>query len=186
MHTTSTSSLSSGRRVAPLRVRPGGSELNFDRAARRECPVLHLNAEKPKVPVADEVERRVLAECRENDEPLVGQIGDRVRDADIALVFRVMSPHNYQNTRLPERDRSTLGLRLAPVAQWTEQVTSNDKVAGSSPAGGAPFGSDPPASRIHAPLVAVAQLVRAPGCGPGGRGFESPRSPHLRVSRNSS
>ncbi len=27
-------------------------------------------------------------------------------------------------------------------------------------------------------LVAVAQLVRAPGCGPGGRGFKSPRSPH--------
>jgi hypothetical protein len=27
--------------------------------------------------------------------------------------------------------------------------------------------------------VAVAQLVRAPGCGPGGRGFESPRSPQL-------
>ena len=24
------------------------------------------------------------------------------------------------------------------------------------------------------PTVAVAQLVRAPGCGPGGRGFESP------------
>ncbi len=27
------------------------------------------------------------------------------------------------------------------------------------------------------PMVAVAQLVRAPGCGPGGRGFKSPRSP---------
>ena len=26
-------------------------------------------------------------------------------------------------------------------------------------------------------MVAVAQLVRAPGCGPGGRGFKSPRSP---------
>ena len=26
-------------------------------------------------------------------------------------------------------------------------------------------------------LVGVAQLVRAPGCGPGGRGFETPRSP---------
>ena len=26
-------------------------------------------------------------------------------------------------------------------------------------------------------LVGVAQLVRAPGCGPGGRGFKSHRSP---------
>ena len=26
-------------------------------------------------------------------------------------------------------------------------------------------------------MVIVAQLVRAPGCGPGGRGFESPHSP---------
>ena len=27
-------------------------------------------------------------------------------------------------------------------------------------------------------MVGVAQLVRAPGCGPGGRGFKSPHSPH--------
>ena len=26
-------------------------------------------------------------------------------------------------------------------------------------------------------VVGVAQLVRAPGCGPGGRGFETPRPP---------
>ena len=31
-------------------------------------------------------------------------------------------------------------------------------------------------------VVAVAQLVRAPGCGPGGRGFKSPRSPHHQVT----
>ena len=30
---------------------------------------------------------------------------------------------------------------------------------------------------LRGPVVAVAQLVRAPGCGPGGRGFKSPRSP---------
>ena len=28
-------------------------------------------------------------------------------------------------------------------------------------------------------MVDVAQLVRAPGCGPGGRGFESHLSPHF-------
>ncbi|SVC98448.1 uncharacterized protein METZ01_LOCUS351302 [marine metagenome] len=27
-------------------------------------------------------------------------------------------------------------------------------------------------------MVGVAQQVRAPGCGPGGRGFKSHRSPH--------
>src|SRR6202043_651342 len=32
--------------------------------------------------------------------------------------------------------------------------------------------------QITATMVGVAQLVRAPGCGPGCRGFESPRSPH--------
>ena len=31
---------------------------------------------------------------------------------------------------------------------------------------------------MTATMVGVAQLVRAPGCGPGCRGFESPRSPH--------
>jgi hypothetical protein len=30
------------------------------------------------------------------------------------------------------------------------------------------------------PSVGVAQVVRAPGCGPGGRGFKSPRSPQIR------
>ena len=28
-------------------------------------------------------------------------------------------------------------------------------------------------------MVGVAQLVRAPGCGPGGRGFDSHHSPHI-------
>ena len=28
-------------------------------------------------------------------------------------------------------------------------------------------------------VVGVAQLVRAPGCGPGGRGFETPRPPQF-------
>ena len=33
-------------------------------------------------------------------------------------------------------------------------------------------------------LVGVAQLVRAPGCGPGGRGFDPRRSPHAATSRH--
>ena len=33
-------------------------------------------------------------------------------------------------------------------------------------------------ARVPARMVAVAQLVRAPVCGTGGRGFETPRSPH--------
>ena len=32
------------------------------------------------------------------------------------------------------------------------------------------------------PMVVVAQLVRAPGCGPGGRGFESRLPPHIERS----
>ena len=35
-------------------------------------------------------------------------------------------------------------------------------------------------SRIE---VGVAQLVRAPGCGPGGRGFETHHSPHFTFKR---
>jgi hypothetical protein len=33
-------------------------------------------------------------------------------------------------------------------------------------------------------MVGVAQLVRAPGCGPGGRGFEAHRSPHFWTVMN--
>ncbi len=33
------------------------------------------------------------------------------------------------------------------------------------------------ASPLMGRMVGVAQLVRAPGCGPGGRGFKSHRSP---------
>src|SRR6187200_418132 len=37
---------------------------------------------------------------------------------------------------------------------------------------------------MQRPMVAVAQVVRASGCGPEGRGFESPRSPQCDVSRH--
>jgi hypothetical protein len=35
---------------------------------------------------------------------------------------------------------------------------------------------------IAPPVVAVAQLVRAPGCGPGGRGFKSHQPPHFPLT----
>jgi hypothetical protein len=38
-------------------------------------------------------------------------------------------------------------------------------------------------ARLARPVVAVAQVVRASGCGPEGRGFESPRSPHVAALR---
>jgi hypothetical protein len=81
--------------------------------------------------------------------------------------------------------------RPAPVAQWTEQAASIRKVGGSTPSGRAdgghppwtctdpPFACTLPHRSPHAggPMVAVAQLVRAPRCGRGGRGFDSRRSP---------
>jgi hypothetical protein len=38
-----------------------------------------------------------------------------------------------------------------------------------------------PSVKLIRPVVAVAQVVRASGCGPEGRGFKSPRSPHVRA-----
>gem|GEM_PF-3175646 len=58
----------------------------------------------------------------------------------------------------------------APVAQGIEHRTSNPSAAGSIPARRA--------NRTQV-MVGVAQLVRAPGCGPGGRGFDSHHSPHF-------
>ena len=39
--------------------------------------------------------------------------------------------------------------------------------------------SGPLPGRFRGHMAIVAQLVRAPVCGTGGRGFETPRSPHL-------
>ena len=57
--------------------------------------------------------------------------------------------------------------RCASVAQSVEQVTLNHWVHGSSPC------------RRTNYMVVVAQLVRAPGCGPGGRRFKSGLPPHF-------
>lgn len=70
--------------------------------------------------------------------------------------------------RFPSPALRTDRMESAPVAQRTEQEPSKLLVGGSNPPGGAGFGSH---------MVAVAQLDRAPGCGPGGRGFETRRPP---------
>jgi hypothetical protein len=59
----------------------------------------------------------------------------------------------------------------APVAQWTEQRPSKPLAGGSNPPG-----------RTRGHVGSVAQSVSAPGCGPGGCGFESRRS-SSRASR---
>ncbi len=59
---------------------------------------------------------------------------------------------------------------LALVAQWIEQKTSNLLAVGSIPTEGT------------ISMVAVAQLVRASGCGSEGRGFKSHQSPHYNFS----
>ena len=41
--------------------------------------------------------------------------------------------------------------------------------------------SGAPLKNIYALMAGVAQLVRAPDCGSGGRGFDSRRSPHFFV-----
>ena len=38
-------------------------------------------------------------------------------------------------------------------------------------------------ARLFCGVVSVAKLVKAPGCGPGDRGFESLRSPHRFIER---
>ncbi len=56
--------------------------------------------------------------------------------------------------------RKVVGLLFGSIAQLVEQRTENPCVGGSNP----------PRATTYA---AVAQLVRAPGCGPGGRQFKS-------------
>src|SRR6476469_9985946 len=48
---------------------------------------------------------------------------------------------------------------------------------------GNPYNAGPAAELAAGHMVAVAQVVRASGCGPEGRGFESPQSPSTRGSR---
>jgi hypothetical protein len=61
----------------------------------------------------------------------------------------------------------------APVAQGIEHLPSKQGVAGSIPARRA--------NQDERIAVDVAQMARAPGCGPGGRGFKSRHSPQFHV-----
>ena len=58
----------------------------------------------------------------------------------------------------------------APIAQGIEQLPSKQWVGGSIPPGRA---------SVYSSMVDVAQLVRAPVCGTGGRGFEPHYPPHF-------
>ena len=40
--------------------------------------------------------------------------GDRMRDAEVALVLRVVGPHDRQITRLPNRNGGTIGTDPPP------------------------------------------------------------------------
>lgn len=71
-------------------------------------------------------------------------------------------------------------MQIAPVAQRIERIGSNDRVGGSNPSRSAAQ----VAKIFH--MVAVAQLVRASGCGPECRGFKSPQPPILTKAGNMS
>jgi hypothetical protein len=83
---------------------------------------------------------------------------------------------------------------VEPATWWVEATRSIQLSYGGEDATSAVLGLSaeetsvlrvslqPACSVCHAGprMVAVAQQVRAPGCGPGGRGFKSPRSPRRR------
>jgi hypothetical protein len=56
----------------------------------------------------------MFAERSQDDEPLIDQIGDRVCDAEVALVLGVVRSHNRQNTRLTTTSADIVGLSLPP------------------------------------------------------------------------
>jgi hypothetical protein len=81
--------------------------------------------------------------------------------------------------------------RQGSVASWTAVAVGTTMAAavlsiGDGPRPNSTRGGHPGvilaagSSRMQRPMVAVAQVVRASGCGPEGRGFESPRSPQRR------
>jgi hypothetical protein len=74
---------------------------------------------------------------------------------------------------------------LVPVRQPPCQTLSG-RNANRGPGDGTPnwmASAYVSSARLARPVVAVAQVVRASGCGPEGRGFKSPRSPHVRALR---
>ena len=89
--------------VGAVYIRPRGTELHLKRSRWRDRSILDLHANELAIAIRDEVEGRVFAKSREDHEALIREIANRVRDANVALVLRVVRPHNWQNTRLPVR-----------------------------------------------------------------------------------
>ena len=109
---------------------------------------------------------------------------------ELYLPARLVAPPPIFETtpmRHVERSRTLTGLEPATVGVETRcsiQLSYRGAVEGRPPGVGPDtlrlrFGLRAAASHraLESGVVGVAQLVRAPGCGPGGRGFESPRSP---------
>jgi hypothetical protein len=84
-----------------------------------------------------------------------------------------------RSTRAPRRRAGSLepGLQIS-----IGQIRRKRRAVGALRHQGRPA----PLLESNPGTVAVAQSVRAPGCGPGGWGFESPRSPHSPVTRSAS
>jgi hypothetical protein len=80
----------------------------------------------------------VFAQRRENKESLIGQVGYRVCDADVALVFRVMPAHG-----------NTVVERMFVAYRSTGSTDRSVKHVGDVDALARPGGLEPPASSLE-------------------------------------
>jgi len=112
-----------------------------------------------------------------------------LRRRSLATTLAARAAYSRDNRAGPVPTTTLPGASSRPVASWppTHGFLATDPwLPGHRPVAAWPptrgFLATDPSKLCHARdiTVAVAQLVRAPGCGPGGRGFKSPRSPQPR------